>query len=132
MEAIVLNEQKLFNLLKNNLIPDLEQTEQFNPADARSNKYNLSIELKCRNQHYITLVIERKKYNKLILNDRARYICSTPLGIFSFNLKKLPEPVWEHRWLPNTYHFDKPEYIRKEVGYFHINQAKNITTQLIK
>ena len=132
MESIVLNEKKLFNLLKNNLVPDLEETEQFNPADATSNKLNLSIELKCRNKHYSNLVIERNKYNKLILNEKSRYICSTPLGIYSFNLKKLPEPIWEYRSLPDTYHFDKPELIRKEVGYLHINQAKNITSLLIK
>jgi hypothetical protein len=132
MEAIVLNENKLYNLLKENLIPDLEQTDQFNPADATSNKYNLSIELKCRNKHYSYLVIERNKYNKLILNEKSRYICSTPLGIYSFNIKKLPEPYWEKRWLPDTYHFNKPEYIQKEVGYFNINQAKNITGLLIK
>ena len=132
MGDIVLNEQKLFNLLKNNLVPDLEQTEQFNPADATSNKYNLSIELKCRNEHYSTLLIEKKKYDKLVLNKKARYICSTPLGIFSFNIKKLPAPVWQKQWLPDTYHFDKPTYIQKEVGYFHIKQSKNITNQLIK
>ena len=131
MEAKILDEYKLFNLLKNNLIPDLEHTEQFNPADATSSKHNLSIELKCRNQHYSTLVIEKKKYDKLILNKKARYICSTPSGIYSFNIKKLPEPYWQYRWMPDTYHFNKPEYIRKEVGYFHINQAKNITQHLI-
>ena len=132
MEAIVLNEHKLFNLLKNNLVPDLEHTDQFNAADATSNKYNLSIELKCRNEHYSTLLIEKKKYDKLILNEKARYICSTPLGIFSFNIKKLPEPYWQKRWMPDTYHFDKPEYILKDVGYYHIKQSKNITNKLIK
>ena len=131
MEAIVLNEKKLFNLLKNNLVPDLEQTDQFNPADATSNKLNLSIELKCRNKHYSYLVIERNKYNKLILNEKSRYICSTPLGIFSFNLKKIKEPVWFDQWLPDTYHFHTPELTLKQVGYLDINQSKNITNQLI-
>jgi len=132
MEAIVLNENKLYNLLKENLIPDLEQTDQFNPADATSSKYNLSIELKCRSNHYSTFLIEKKKYDNLILNPKCRYIVSTPLGIFSFNLKKIKEPVWFEQWLPNTYHFHKPELILKEVGYLHINQSKNITNQLIK
>lgn len=122
-----MGEQQLFNLLKFSLIPDLEKTEQFNPTDATSNKLNLSIELKCRNQHYSYLVIERKKYDKLILNEKARYICSTPIGIYSFNPKKLPEPVWQLRYMPDTYHFDKPKYIQKEVGYYHINQAKDIS-----
>jgi hypothetical protein len=131
MEAKILDETKLFNLLKNNLIPDLKQTDQFNAADATSNKYNLSIELKCRNEHYTTLLIEKKKYDKLILNSKCRYIVSTSLGIFSFNLKKIKEPVWYEQWLPNTYHFDKPELTLKEVGYLHINQAKNITNHLI-
>jgi hypothetical protein len=127
-----MEEKQLFDLIKLNLIPDLEETEQFNPADATSNEYNLTIELKCRNEHYTTLLIEKKKYDKLILNSKCRYIVSTSLGIFSFNLKKIKEPVWYEQWLPNTYHFDKPELTLKEVGYLHINQAKNITNQLIK
>lgn len=131
MEAKILDETKLFNLLKNNLIPDLEKTDQFNSSDATSNEYNLSIELKCRNEHYTTLLIEKNKYDKLILNSKCRYIVSTPLGVFSFNLKKLPQPYWQKRWMPDTYHFDKPEYILKDVGYFHIKQAKNITNHLI-
>jgi len=132
MEAIVLNENKLYNLLKENLIPDLEQTDQFNPADATSSKYNLSIELKCRSNHYSTFLIEKKKYDNLILNSKCRYIVSTPLGIFSFNLKKIKEPVWFEQWLPNTFYFDKPELTLKQVGYLDINQSKNITSQLIK
>jgi len=132
MEAIVLNENKLYNLLKENLIPDLKQTDQFNPADAISSKYNLSIELKCRSNHYSTFLIEKKKYDNLILNSKCRYIVSTPLGIFSFNLKKIKEPVWFDQWLPDTYHFHKPELTLKQVGYLDINQSKNITSQLIK
>jgi hypothetical protein len=127
-----MGEQQLFNLLKSNLIPDLIKTEQFNTADAISSKYNLTIELKCRNEHYPTLLIEKKKYNNLIKNPKCRYIVSTPLGIFSFNLKKLPEPNWEKKWMPDTYHFDKPEYILKEVGYLHINQAKDISYLISK
>lgn len=127
-----MEEQQLFNLLKSSLILDLEKTEQFNPADATSKELNLSIELKCRNKHYSNLLIERKKYNKLILNEKARYICSTPVGIYSFNPKKLPEPIWQLRWMPDTYYFDKPKYIQKEVGYYNINQGKNIINYLIK
>lgn len=122
-----MEEQQLFNLLKSSLIPDLEKTDQFNPTDATSEKYNLSIELKCRNVHYSTLLIEKKKYDKLITNSKCRYIVSTPLGVFSFNIKKIKEPNWVKQWMPDTYHFDKPEYILKEVGYLHIKQAKNIT-----
>ena len=132
MEAIVLNENKLYNLLKENLIPDLKQTDQFNPADATSNKLNLSIELKCRSNHYSTLLIEKKKYDNLIIHPKCRYIVSTPLGIFSFNLKKIKEPIWFEQSLPDNYHFHKPELILKEVGYLDINQSKNITNQLIK
>jgi hypothetical protein len=127
-----MGEQQLFNLIKSSIIPDLIQTDQFNPADATSKEYNLTIELKCRNSHYSTLLIEKKKYDKLILNFKCRYIVSTPLGIFSFNLKKIPEPVWINQKLPNTFYFDKPELTLKQVGYLHINQSKNITNQLIK
>ena len=125
-----MEEQKLFNLIKSNLIPDLVSTDEFNPIDATSEKFNIVLELKCRNYHYITFLIERKKYNKLINNPKCRYIVSTPNGIFSFNLKKIKEPVWQNKWLPASN--KKLNYVEKEIGYIHINEAKDITNLILK
>jgi len=47
------------------------------------------IELKCRRTHYNTLRIEKVKYDAIINNEKPYYICSTPEGIFGFNLKTI-------------------------------------------
>lgn len=85
-----MNEEILFRLIKS-VIPDLEKLDQFNYRDAYSKKYDLSIELKCRHKHYEDLLIEKIKWDKLIKHNRVRYINSTPIGIFSFDLKKIPD-----------------------------------------
>jgi hypothetical protein len=125
-----MDEKKLFQLLKQNLIPDLEKTDLFNPKDCTSISLNLSIELKCRRQHYDFLMLEKKKYDSLIKNKRIRYICSTPKGIYSFNLKKLDNIVWFNDWLPATTNFYNSEIVMKEITFLNINDATNISKLL--
>jgi hypothetical protein len=125
-----MDEKKLFQLLKQNLIPDLEKTDLFNPKDCTSTALNLSIELKCRRHHYDFLLLEKKKYDSLIKNKRIRYICSTPKGIYSFNLKKLKDIVWFHDWLPATTDFYNSEIVMKEITFLNINDATNISKLL--
>lgn len=120
-----MNEQQLFEIIKR-YIPDLERTDQYNPKDAYSKYYNLSIELKCRDRHYNQLLIEKMKWDNLILNDNVRYICSTPLGIYSFNLHKIDEPIWFEKLLPHTTEFKDIDNIYKLVGYLDILDAKII------
>lgn len=125
-----MDEKKLFSLLKEKLIPDLEKTDLFNPKDCTSTSLNLSIELKCRKYHYDYLLLEKKKYDSLIKNKRIRYICSTPKGIYSFNLKKLKDIVWFNDWLPATTDFYNSEMVMKEITFLNINDATNISNQL--
>lgn len=125
-----MDEKKLFSLLKEKLIPDLEKTDLFNPKDCTSTSLNLSIELKCRRYHYDYLLLEKKKYDSLIKNKRIRYICSTPKGIYSFNLKKLKDIVWFNDWLPATTDFYNSEMVMKEITFLNINDATNISNQL--
>lgn len=125
-----MDEKKLFQLLKQNLIPDLEKTDLFNPKDCTSTKLNLSIELKCRRHHYDYLLLEKSKYDSLLKNERIRYICSTPKGIYSFNLKKLNNLVWFNDWLPATTDFYNTEKVIKVVTFLNVNDAINITELL--
>jgi hypothetical protein len=125
-----MDEKKLFSLLKEKLIPDLEKTDLFNPKDCTSTSLNLSIELKCRKFHYDFLMLEKKKYDSLIKNKRIRYICSTPKGIYSFNLKKLKDIVWFNDWLPATTNFYNSEIVMKEITFLNINDATNISKLL--
>ena len=84
-----LNEQTLFQLIKERLAPDLQQTDQFHFSDCFSKDKDLIIELKCRRFHYETLIIEHSKYVKLMSASywEVRYINSTPIGIYSFDLR---------------------------------------------
>jgi len=132
-----MNELLLFNLLKEKLIKDLEHTDQFNPTDGTSIINELSIELKCRSAHYRYLMIEKNKYDKLILSKNARYINSIPVypyentfEVYSFNIKKLPEPRWSWRFCKETTEFGPVKYVRKLVGMLDKDQATNITNKL--
>jgi len=120
------NEKQLFQLLKKRFIPDLESTDVYNPKDAVSQRYGAAFEFKCRKKHYDYLILEKFKYDKLIKYDRARYIVSTPYGIYSFDLKKI-KPVWIDAMLPATTEFENSNWIQKKVAYLHIEEAKNIS-----
>jgi hypothetical protein len=60
-----------------------------------------------------------------------RYINSTPVGIYSFNLNKIPEPNWWVEEMPESTDFNRYERINKEVGYLNINDAKDISKLLL-
>lgn len=119
------NEQTLFNYIKEILI-DLIPTTQYDYKDCYSKKWNITIELKCRRTHYPTLLLEKDKYDKLIQHKNPRYVCSTPKGIFSWNLKNI-NPIWEWNDLPKQTDFQNNELIPKQVCYLDINNSINLT-----
>lgn len=129
-------ERELFNLIKNRIAEDLKVSEhKMSKYDCYSLIHNSDIELKCRNLHYDDLLIEKAKYNALI--ERAAmfgtfpvYINSTPNGVWSFLLSKLPEPNWEERRMPKTTHFANNNMIVKMVGYYNISLGRDITELL--
>ena len=121
-----MNEKQLFDLIKS-VIPDLKSTDQYSYRDAYSPKYDLTIELKCRQKHYDFLLIEKIKYDKLVKHNRVRYINSTPIGIFSFDLKKIQEPTWYEYVLPKETEFYNRNKIPKIVGMLTISQAEDLT-----
>jgi hypothetical protein len=124
-----MNEVILFDFLKMNLYPDLERAPGIYDAfDCISAKAAHFIELKCRQTHYSTLLIEQMKYQKLISQAYHRdllpfYINSTPLGIYSFDLTDMPEPKWVTHQMPATTEFDRNEKVDKIVGYMDIEEA---------
>jgi len=124
-----LKEQELFDLLKAHYYPDLTKSEGiFDSFDCISVQAGHYIELKCRATHYPTLLIEEMKYRKLITQAAERdlvpfYINSTPLGIYSFDLMDVPEPVWLSHQMPATTEFENDSKIDKLVGYLPIEEA---------
>ena len=124
-----INEIILFDFLKLNLYPDLERAPGIYDAfDCTSQKAGHFIELKCRQTHYSTLLIEQMKYRKLIDQAYHRemlpfYINSTPLGIYSFDLIDMDEPQWHTHQMPATTEFEDTDKVEKVVGYLPIEEA---------
>jgi len=124
-----MNELVLFDFLKFNLYPDLERAPGIYDAfDCHSQKAGHFIELKCRQTHYSTLLIEQMKYRKLIEQAYHRdllpfYINSTPLGIYSFDLTEIDEPQWHVHQMPATTEFENINKVEKVVGYLPIEEA---------
>jgi hypothetical protein len=126
----MMNEEELFNKLKEKLIPDLEKRNPKSYRDGYSPSHNLSVELKCRRSNYEHLIIEKMKWDKLIIEPNVRYVNSMPRGIYSFDLKSIPEPNWFDKMLPAETDFDRKEKITKKVGLLDVRLAKNITNLL--
>lgn len=129
-----LNEQSLFYLIKEKLAKDLEQTSEFHFSDCYSKEKDLIIELKCRRVHYETLIIEQSKYIKLLSSSywEVRYINSTPIGIYSFDLRMIEEPDWIVRECKKTTDFEDNSYVPKLVGLLNLNEGKDITKLLLE
>jgi hypothetical protein len=122
-----MNEQSLFDYIKSTYLEDLQKSEhEYDYIDATSTNYRLTIELKCRTNHYDELILEKDKYESLL--DRAQdlgftpfYINSTPKGIYAFNLRKITV-TWTTKRLPSSTFYEGQE-IDKKVAFLHIDKA---------
>ncbi|MBM3417417.1 MAG: hypothetical protein FJY17_00675 [Bacteroidetes bacterium] len=123
--------EKYLYYLMQKVIPDLKVMDKFSYKDAYSIIYDLVIELKCRRQHYDSLLIEQSKWQKLITNRNVRYINSTPQGIYSFDLKIINEPTWYEHPMPKQTDFGDNNSVLKKVGYLPIEQAIEITKLIL-
>lgn len=118
-----MKEQELFEWLKDNHFSDLEHSpETFDGFDCSTKKFNMFIELKSRNTHYDTLLLEKKKYDFLTAKAKELgldpwYVNSTPEGVWSFKLSDEKEIVWEEKWLPVTTEFANKTKTMKQVTF---------------
>jgi hypothetical protein len=127
-----MEEQELFNLIKTYYLKDLDKAPgTYDYYDCYSIEHNCLIELKCREKHYDKLLIEKSKYDRLLshaLDNRLTpfYVCSTPEGVWVFNLFNM-EPDWEKRsGLPFQTKFENKVRTVKEVGYLPIEKGHKI------
>ena len=127
-----MKEKELFDYLKEKYFQDLTFSEdQFSRWDCYSKTRKTRIELKCRNRHYSTLLIEKDKYFNLIKyyinnEDTPLYINSTPKGIYVFDLRKItPEWVTDSR-MPKTTEFEETQTIEKTYALLELKTAKKI------
>jgi hypothetical protein len=122
-------EAELFSFLQG-LIPDLQWApDAFADYDCLTRAKKCLLELKCRKTHYDKLLIERFKHEAILkAAERFKYtpvyVCSTPKGIWGFNLSKY-ELKWEKRKMPwHTEYSAKKDKVDKEVGYLSISDGK--------
>lgn len=123
-----LKEPELFDYLKEFHFPDLTKSEEFDTWDCISLENKMFIELKSRKTHYPDLLIEKLKYDALLMAAGIRsldpwYINATPEGVWGFNLAKLPEPKWEGKWLPNTTEFSNRGNRTKSVAFLNLEDG---------
>ena len=124
---MIRTEKELFEYIKSNYIPDLELAEdEFSSYDCYSLKHKMVIELKCRRTHYNSLFMEKMKYDKLIsLGCEARYVNSTPKGIYSFNVNKIVVD-WVERVMKKQTDFSNNRKVTKVVGELNIKNSKSL------
>ncbi len=122
-------EADLFAWLTDYKYLDLVKSKnQMSRWDCYSPTFKHRIELKCRKVHYETLLLEKKKYDAMMLEsnkhlDTPIYINSTPNGIWMFNLLFIKR-VWEVNYLnPATTQFLNRSRVPKEVTYLNINEG---------
>lgn len=131
MTSTGFTEKSLFKKLKD-YFPDLEKAEgTFDSFDCYTETHKTIIELKCRGSHYPELLIEKVKWDKLAQIRASQglgtlYICSTPIGVWAWNLEAINEPEWSEKRLPKSTEFGSVEWITKIVGYLHIDKAQPI------
>lgn len=124
-----MKEQDLFEYLLENHYPDLVKSKKkMSRWDCYSPATFHRIELKCRAKHYDTLILEKKKYDAMLLKcddnlDIPIYINSTPEGVYSFNLFKI-EPKWEIKYLKKTTTFTNNNQIAKEIAMLPVIDAE--------
>ena len=115
----------MFNYIKKRYIPDLVKSQTYDCWDCKSLQSRMIIELKARRNHYHELLIEKSKYEALLMSAlrstfSAWYINATPEGIWAFNLSKLNKPKWIDRPMPKTTDFADTKPLIKQIGYLHI------------
>ena len=126
-----MTEQELFNFVRELGYEDLTQaTDQYSVWDCYSKSSNIYVELKCRRTHYDKLLIEESKFDRLVKaaadkNMIPVYICSTPNGVWAFNLAGA-ELSWVDHEMPATTDFTDTRTKLKSVSYLDINEGMQL------
>lgn len=112
----------LFLWLKKHYYYDLRSNAgQYSFYDCWSSEFAFYAELKVRSSHYETLIIEKPKYDRIVRLGNANrfdslYICSTPEGVWQFDLALMGIEWADMPGLPATSHFENQERVTKTVG----------------
>jgi len=130
-----LTETTLFGVLSL-IYVDLQKSEDvYAPADCYTLIDGLYMELKCRRIHYDALLLEKLKYDRLKeMADRRKmkpvYICSTPKGVWKFDLSEM-QLNWAVEQLPKTTDFGNQELVSKVVTYLPVTFGRKLADQYL-
>lgn len=129
-----MKEQELFDWLKTGHYSDLEKSSnEYDGFDCTSNHFEMFIELKSRLTHYDTLLLERKKFDFLVVTAKVLgyqpwYINSTPLGVWAFPLNSVVKDLeWVDKWLPTTTEFQNKSKTTKLVTFLPLELGIKLT-----
>ena len=126
-----MTEQELFNFVRELGYEDLTQAiDPYSVWDCYSKSSNIYVELKCRRTHYDKLLIEESKFDRLVKAAADKemipvYICSTPKGVWAFNLAGA-ELAWVNEEMPATTDFTDNRKKIKSVSYLDINKGMQL------
>ncbi len=115
-------ELDLFLWLKKHYYYDLRSNAgQYSFYDCWSAEFRFYAELKVRHTHYDKLIIEKQKWARVLdvaaaSRADALYICSTPAGVWQFDLAELDIDWVNMPDLPATTDFDDQTRVIKRVG----------------
>lgn len=120
-------------LIKQYLIPEMYiYPQRFHPIDGIWHSKNMAIEVKCKTSFYPEVYITKEKYKTLMEYRNCRYI-NLMVGltgrefVYSWNLKKLPEPEWHWKLNPDASNELYTGNRWMWMGYLDIKYAKQIT-----
>ena len=126
-----MQEKELYKWLKSHYVDDLVlSSSEFSIYDCYSVKYRSIFELKSRDTHYDTLMIEQPKFSKLVELAKSKkcnafYVCYTPEGVYSFNLLKI-RPKFSTFILPSSSYNWNAYKKEKIVAMLRVSEAKKL------
>ena len=131
-----MDEKKVIAILNKGYYNFEKMDDRFSRYDAFDAEQGLMLEIKCRNRHYDDTLLEKSKYewNKQFAIDNDfefLYAVSMPHKeghkVYIFDPVNMDEKDYDFKWhtkkLPAKTDFGGSEWIDKEVGYLHIDDA---------
>ena len=131
-----MNECKVIELLNKAQYNFKPMDDKFSRYDAFDPDLGIMLEIKCRNKHYDDTMMEKMKYDWNVEFAKENdfvflYAVSMPdeegHKLYLFDPKDLDDKGYDFGWhtkkLPKNTTFRGREWVEKEVGYLHIDDA---------
>jgi hypothetical protein len=131
-----MNEAKVIDLLNKAQYNFEKMDDKFSRYDAFDPKLGIMLEIKCRKKHYPDTMLEKMKYDWNVEYAEENgfifmYAVSMPHEgghrLYVFDPKIMDDDGYDFKWhtkkLPASSEFGRSQWIDKEVGYLHIDDA---------